>query len=227
VEQHLNVVGPSSCCSADEFFQQLEANCQFLLSARPTAINLANAFAELVECIRQLKEELEGKAQQPCEGSNIGSQVDQLKSRWIDCQLIEMGKTWIEGERQKILRQNIIKFGERILLFSKNIWPIQPKCRVIFSILFIFSTNSVHDFVLNWQARERHSNDKLLRNAVHGVIGAVEKHRLVVMSICNTGQLATSSFGTALGEWTFLCEKEVWGFPILFHKSLGPFQIKF
>ena len=137
VEQHLNVVGPS-CCSADEFFHQLEANCQFLLSARPTAINLANAFAELVECIRQLKEELEDKAQQPCEGSNIGSQVDQLKSR-------------------------------------------------------------VRDFVLNWQAHERHSNDKLLRNAVHGVLGAVEKRRLVVMSICNTGQLATSSFGTALG----------------------------
>jgi methylthioribose-1-phosphate isomerase len=35
--------------SSKEFAQNLEANCHFLLSARPTAINLANAFDELRE----------------------------------------------------------------------------------------------------------------------------------------------------------------------------------
>jgi hypothetical protein len=35
--------------SEKEFFENLDKNCAFLLSARPTAINLANAFEELRE----------------------------------------------------------------------------------------------------------------------------------------------------------------------------------
>ena len=60
--------------------------------------------------------------------------------------------------------------------------------------------NRIHNFVLEWQARERRENDRLLRNSVIAIRGAMKKQqKLVAMTICNTGQLATSSFGTALG----------------------------
>ncbi|KAL7076589.1 hypothetical protein ACQ4LE_004453 [Meloidogyne hapla] len=118
-----NVIG-----DVEGFLKDLEQNCRFLLSARTTAINLSNAFAELREHAKRLK----------------GAGIMKLKI-------------------------------------------------------------GIRNFILEWQARERVENDLLLKNSVHAVLSAIEnlrteeKRRLVVITICNTGQLATSSFGTALG----------------------------
>ncbi|KAF7634401.1 Methylthioribose-1-phosphate isomerase [Meloidogyne graminicola] len=112
----------------ERFLKDLEQNCQFLLSARITAINLANAFSELLEHAKRLK-------------------------------------------KAGIIK---LKIG-------------------------------VRNFVLEWQARERVENDLLLRNSVHAVLAATgniitgKKCQIVAITICNTGQLATSSWGTALG----------------------------
>ncbi|CAK5084516.1 unnamed protein product [Meloidogyne enterolobii] len=120
-----NVIGDVEGC-----LKELEQNCSFLLSARPTAINLSNGFSELREYAKGLK----------------GAGVIKLKI-------------------------------------------------------------GIRNFILEWQARERMENDLLLRNSIHAVLSATrnleidngEKKRLVAITICNTGQLATSSFGTALG----------------------------
>lgn len=39
--------------SREEFVQKLKQSCQYLMSARPTAINLANAFSELAVHVQQ------------------------------------------------------------------------------------------------------------------------------------------------------------------------------
>jgi len=59
----------------------------------------------------------------------------------------------------------------------------------------------LEQFVLDWQAQERHENDLLIRNSIFSLKGITKNSnkKLVIMTICNTGALATSSFGTALG----------------------------
>lgn len=58
-------------------------------------------------------------------------------------------------------------------------------------------------FLLDWQKMERVENDLLIRNSIFCLRNqrpkAAKKQKLVIMTICNTGSLATSSFGTALG----------------------------
>uniref|UniRef100_A0A183BSZ6 Methylthioribose-1-phosphate isomerase n=1 Tax=Globodera pallida TaxID=36090 RepID=A0A183BSZ6_GLOPA len=116
------------------FLRLVQRKCQLLLSARPTAINLANAIDELIAFLKE---------------SPVGGEatVDGLKIR-------------------------------------------------------------MKQFVLNWQSREGAENEALLRNSVGAVLRAAaidgqngngDSKKLVVMTICNTGQLATSSLGTALG----------------------------
>lgn len=59
----------------------------------------------------------------------------------------------------------------------------------------------LQDTVFEWYRNERRENDLLLRNATICVEANVERgKKLTVMTICNTGALATSSFGTALGR---------------------------
>ena len=58
--------------------------------------------------------------------------------------------------------------------------------------------------LLEWQALERRENDALIRNSVAAIVAKYRMkldagEKLTVMTICNTGSLATSSFGTALG----------------------------
>ncbi|KAI6215813.1 Methylthioribose-1-phosphate isomerase [Aphelenchoides besseyi] len=64
------------------------------------------------------------------------------------------------------------------------------------------SSETIHDYVYRLYVSEREENDLLLRHAVacveHNV--ADRKTPLNVITICNTGALATSSFGTALGN---------------------------
>ncbi|KAH7723512.1 Protein C01G10.9 [Aphelenchoides avenae] len=58
----------------------------------------------------------------------------------------------------------------------------------------------LQDTVYDWYKNERRENDLLLRNSTICVeANAEDGRKLTVMTICNTGALATSSFGTALG----------------------------
>ncbi|KAI6189196.1 Methylthioribose-1-phosphate isomerase [Aphelenchoides besseyi] len=61
----------------------------------------------------------------------------------------------------------------------------------------------IHDYVYRLYVSEREENDLLLRHAVacveRNVSDSDQKKPLNVITICNTGALATSSLGTALG----------------------------
>ncbi|KAL3083481.1 hypothetical protein niasHS_011283 [Heterodera schachtii] len=126
------------------FRQSVERKCQMLLSARPTAINLANAFHELIGF---LKNDEDNK-------KNDGT-------------------------------ERAAEINRRLKIRLKH-------------------------FVLDWQSRESAENAALLHNSVQAVLNECaatknvgqnddDNKKLVVMTICNTGQLATSSLGTALG----------------------------
>ncbi|KAL3116777.1 hypothetical protein niasHT_004278 [Heterodera trifolii] len=151
-------VTASSAAVADEHFcsdfsvqktfrQSVERKCQMLLSARPTAINLANAFHELIGF---LKHDEDNNVNNNSDGTETAAETNQrLKTR-------------------------------------------------------------LKHFVLDWQSRESAENAALLHNSVQAVLNECEatknigqnddnNKKLVVMTICNTGQLATSSLGTALG----------------------------
>uniref|UniRef100_A0A7E4VHG7 Translation initiation factor eIF-2B subunit alpha/beta/delta-like protein n=1 Tax=Panagrellus redivivus TaxID=6233 RepID=A0A7E4VHG7_PANRE len=58
----------------------------------------------------------------------------------------------------------------------------------------------IQDAAYQWYLNEREENDRLLRNSTV-CVEAIKPDggKLVVMTICNTGSLATSSHGTALG----------------------------
>lgn len=60
----------------------------------------------------------------------------------------------------------------------------------------------IENFIINWQNKERFENDLLLRNSIACLLPQISDEcdkKLVILTICNTGSLATSSFGTALG----------------------------
>ncbi|KAI6224355.1 Methylthioribose-1-phosphate isomerase [Aphelenchoides fujianensis] len=61
----------------------------------------------------------------------------------------------------------------------------------------------IQEYVFGLYVAEREENDRLLRNSVvcveHNLRPSDREQPLTVLTICNTGALATSSFGTALG----------------------------
>ncbi|KAL3125751.1 hypothetical protein niasHT_004201 [Heterodera trifolii] len=132
------------------FRQSVERKCQMLLSARPTAINLENAFHELIGFLKNDEDNNYNN------NSGAGTET-------------------------------AAEINRRLKIRLKH-------------------------FVLDWQSRESAENAALLRNSVQAVLNECaatkcigigqkdhNKKKLVVMTICNTGQLATSSLGTALG----------------------------
>ena len=174
--------GGFCCDSVQAFRQAVKQKCQFLLSARPTAVNLANAFTELIAFLHT-DERHDG------DGAETAAELNRLKMGY--CTLF--GLLSIRPNQTKIPSY----FGPRPGLTLEICSPFP-----------ILSLPRLKQFVLDWQSRESAENVALLKNAVEAVLSCSakkggqndDKKKLVVMTICNTGQLATSSLGTALGE---------------------------
>ncbi|KAI1703723.1 initiation factor 2 subunit family domain-containing protein [Ditylenchus destructor] len=133
--------------STAEFLEFVTEKCDMLVSARPTAINLANIIGELKQLLRVLFDE-------------FGAEVLKIED---------------DGNRNE--ESEAAERKDRVLTIRSKI----------------------ESFVLDWQAKEREENNLLIRNSVTALTHAVPSKKLVVLTICNTGSLATSSYGTALG----------------------------
>lgn len=78
-----------------------------------------------------------------------------------------------------------------------------------FNLIFYKSLFSLFSQILNYvydfYSAERVENDHLLRNSTicveHNVATESKEKQLNIMTICNTGALATCSLGTALGRF--------------------------
>uniref|UniRef100_A0A0N4ZKU3 Methylthioribose-1-phosphate isomerase n=1 Tax=Parastrongyloides trichosuri TaxID=131310 RepID=A0A0N4ZKU3_PARTI len=121
--------------SLEEFVLFVQESCAYLLTSRPTAINLRNGLKEIIELIDRC---------------------------------INDGEKEVDEIRQKI----------QITAY-------------------------------NFYTREWEENDELLKHATICVEANKENgHKFNVMTICNTGALATSSLGTALGVIRKLHERD-------------------
>uniref|UniRef100_A0A915E4L0 S-methyl-5-thioribose-1-phosphate isomerase n=1 Tax=Ditylenchus dipsaci TaxID=166011 RepID=A0A915E4L0_9BILA len=131
--------------SVAEFLEFVKEKCDLLVSARPTAVNLANIVGEFKQFLAQMLDEY---------GTATG-----LNNNSAEEEVSDERKQRVQTVRQKI-----------------------------------------ENFVLDWQARERAENNLLIRNSISALHSSIDpQKKLVVLTICNTGSLATSSFGTALG----------------------------
>ncbi|KAI1694747.1 smg8Smg9 domain-containing protein [Ditylenchus destructor] len=122
-------------------------------------------------------------------------------------ELLEKMEKSLEGQLVSLLKHHRIVDNyspesaleiEDLLLQIGQIWNAKTK------------TVEIESFVLDWQAKEREENNLLIRNSVTALTHAVPSRKLVVLTICNTGSLATSSYGTALGARTAPSDCPVW-----------------
>lgn len=105
-------------------------------------------------------------------------------------QFIEERCKFLESSRPTAVNlRNAIKDLHEIVLEDKKLEPDSGRL-----------VKKLQDSFYQWFLNERDENDLLLRNSTICVEANVgENEQLTVMTICNTGSLATSSHGTALG----------------------------